>query len=94
MSVLEKYNLKSNDIISLVKSLARAISYSTVRIRYIVSNVNDEWYNVICVIRAFTSEEAVIKKEPEYRKYDGAFLGQCLNLDLHYTTCGNRVSNN
>jgi hypothetical protein len=24
----------------------------------------------------------------------GAFLGQCLNLDLHYTTCGNRVSNN
>ena len=24
----------------------------------------------------------------------GAFLGQCLNLDLHYTTCGNRVNKN
>jgi hypothetical protein len=22
----------------------------------------------------------------------GAFLGQCLNLDLHYTTCRNRVN--
>ncbi|MGD9158077.1 MAG: PAS domain S-box protein [Desulfobacteraceae bacterium] len=38
---------------------------------------------------------SIFKRIEELENLDrGAFLGQCLNLDLHYTTCGNRVSNN